>query len=89
MANPQVPPQAPGKPIPPPSINLPWGSVGHGGAQVWLNQHSYEFLQLLWSALQGQGSAISGAYAPMSNGADPPSIVDNGAGEFVMVPYTP
>lgn len=33
------------------------------------------------------GGGGGNGFAPMSNGENPPSIVDNGAGEFVMVPY--
>jgi hypothetical protein len=35
------------------------------------------------------GASISGAYAPMTNGAEPPSLISDGAGHLVMAPYTP
>lgn len=57
MANPSIPVVAPGGPIPPPVMQLPWGKVGPGG-DVTLTSQAYEFLQLLWSALQGGGGVI-------------------------------
>lgn len=48
---------APGGPIPPPVLQLPWGQVGPGGT-VTLTPQALEFLQLLWSALQGGGGII-------------------------------
>lgn len=57
MANPSIPVVAPGGPVPPPVLQLPWGQVGPGG-QVMLTASAYEFLQLLWSALQGGSGVI-------------------------------
>lgn len=57
MANPSIPVVAPGGPIPPPVLQLPWGKVGPNG-DVSLTSSAYEFLQLLWSALQGGGGII-------------------------------
>lgn len=48
---------APAGPIPPPVLQLPWGTVGPGG-MVTLTAEAYGFLQLLWSSIQGQGGII-------------------------------
>ena len=56
MSNPQNPVIS-SSPIPPPLGNLPWGSIGPDG-QVYLNQTSLSFLQMLWSQMQGQGGQI-------------------------------
>lgn len=57
MGNPLSPVTAPGGPIPPPVLQLPWGKVGPRG-DVTLTSGAYEFLQLLWSAIQGGGGII-------------------------------
>ncbi len=54
MATPVSPP---GFLVPPPVIQLPWGIVGPMG-HVTLTSQSFEFLQLLWSAVQGFGGII-------------------------------
>lgn len=51
------PVKAPKLPIPPPVWQLPWGQVGPGGT-VNLTPEALGFLQLLWSAIQGQGGII-------------------------------
>lgn len=53
---------APSLPIPPPVLQLPWGTVGPGGL-VTLTSTAYEFLQLLWSSIQGGGGIIDNGTA--------------------------
>lgn len=78
MANPSIPVVAPGGPIPPPVMQLPWGKVGPGG-DVTLTSQAYEFLQLLWSALQGGGGVIDITAA----GFPAPGIMEALAGSLI------
>jgi hypothetical protein len=74
-------PIAPGGPVPPPVINLPWGSVGAGG-QVFLNPQSFEFLQWLWSALQGGSTFYVDLTCSEDIGSGKALNVWNDAGSF-------
>ena len=56
MTNPQTPAGAANR-APPPVLNLPWGQLRADG-QVYLTITSLEFLQMLWSSVQGTGGVI-------------------------------
>lgn len=57
MSGPPFTPVIASTQVPPPVLQLPWGTVGPNG-DVTLTSTSFEFLQLLWAALQGQGGVF-------------------------------
>lgn len=89
MSNPSTPVSFSGQ-IPPPVLNLPFGTVQQDG-QVYLSTTAIEFLQTLWAAMAGDGGVadlvLLNAVAPgVTSGATVALINEIAAALAILMP---